>query len=474
MRAIPILFIVVLLTLASSPLLSAATLGTPTDVGFASYDGSTQYYSQLLPTDFNSAKQYDVIIALHGSGSSRTQYASDTRDECRATRDVAANHDMIMICPDYRAVGSWMNAPAEADVVQIIQDLKTQYNVGKVIVTGASMGGTGALTFTALHPELVDGVCSVNGLANFVGYTTSMPSLLTQISTAFGGNSAQYTYRSAINYPQSFTMPMSVTAGTLDTVVPPQSVIELTNTVKNTNPNLVSFIRNDGGHSTNYVDNAVALEYVVQNAKGINTDLHPITVNTSFEYQKLSTGATASTIDGWTVSGVAGVAKLTSSSIGQKFNGAIPDGSQVVYAANGDLYQYTGTTVRAGTYHMSLKTASGKDNAGVGTFLTGFMVSNNNVATVPDLLWGSSDSYTAGPGLTAGDWTTINVDWVVEPDNSAIGKYLYINYWANSGNTVYLDNVAVSFTPAPEPSTLALLAAGLIAFFACAWRKRKG
>ena len=43
-----------------------------------------------------------------------------------------------------------------------------------------------------------------------------------------------------------------------------------------------------GGHSTNYVDNAVALEYVVQNAKGIDTDLHPITVNTSFEYQKLS------------------------------------------------------------------------------------------------------------------------------------------------------------------------------------------
>ena len=60
---------------------------------------------QLLPTDFDPTKQYDVIIALHGSGSTRTQYAYDTRDECRATRDVAANHDMIMICPDYRATG---------------------------------------------------------------------------------------------------------------------------------------------------------------------------------------------------------------------------------------------------------------------------------------------------------------------------------------------------------------------------------
>ena len=48
--------------------------------------------------------------------------------------------------------------------------------------------------------------------------------------------------------PQSFTMPMSITAGMLDAIVPPQSVIQLANTVKNTNPvnpNVVSFVRAD-------------------------------------------------------------------------------------------------------------------------------------------------------------------------------------------------------------------------------------
>ena len=35
------------------------------------------------------------------------------------------------------------------------------------------------------------------------------------------------------------------------------------------------------------------------------------------------------------------------------------------------MFQFTGTTVHPGTYHLSLETASGKDNAQVGTFLTG-------------------------------------------------------------------------------------------------------
>ena len=286
-----------------------------------------------------------------------------------------------------------MNAAAEADVLQIINDLNTQYHVGQVIVTGASMGGTGA-DFTALHPDLVDGVCAVNGLANFVGYTSDNPTLVPQVQAAFAGTgltlAQEYAKRSAINSPQSFTMPMAVTAGMLDATVPPQSEISLANTVKSTvNPNVVSFVRATGGHSTNYVDNAVALEYVVQKAKGIDTDLHPITVNTSFEYQSLSTGGTVSTIDGWTVLGTVGVTKLTSAAIAAKFNGgSIPDGSQVAFVKNGDLFQYLGTTVQAGTYHLSFKTASEKGVAAAGDFLTGFMVDDSNVGTADDLAWG--------------------------------------------------------------------------------------
>jgi predicted esterase len=487
MRCFP-LFVTLILLVTPFSLAPAATLGTPADVSFTANDGTTQKYMQLLPTDFNAANQYDVIIALHGSGSDRTQYASNTREECRATRDVAANHDMIMISPDYRAYTSWMNAAAEADVVQIINRLKSQYNVGKVIVTGASMGGAGCLTFTALHPDLVDGVCSVNGLANFIGYTSDNSSLWPQIVTAFGGTPTQvpnqYQMRSAINSPGSFTMPMSITAGMHDATVPPQSVMQLFNTVQNTNPvnsKTLSLVRPTGGHVTNYVDTAVALEYVVQQAEGINTDLHPITLNTSFEYQKLSVGGSASTVDGWTdaLPGVTGasvsVVNLTAAGIAAKFNGAIPDGSQIATVTNNALFQFTGTTVRPGTYHLTLKTASGKDNAQVGTATVGFLVDSTTVGTTSSLWWGDGDSsHKTVSGLVAGNWTTVNVDWTVTADNASIGKYLYIDYLATTGNsTMYLDGVHVSFTPVPEPSTFVLLAAGLVALAAFARKKRK-
>lgn len=444
----------------------ASVLSSPTDVTFtATYDGVSQAYMQLLPQGFDAAQQHDVIIALHGSGSNKSQYATSSPDECRATRDVAANHNMILICPDYRGTTSWMNAAAEADVVQIINDLKSRYKIGKVIITGGSMGGTGALTFTALHPDLIDGVCSVNGLANFVGYTSSNSSLLPQIEASFGGSYAQvpaeYVKRSAANSPASFTMPMSVTAGGADTVVPPASVLSLYNTVRNDNPknaNTMSFYRAGTGHSTNYVDNAVALEYVVRRANGVNTDLNPITINTSFEYQSLAAGASTGGIAGWTVAGSnATVTRLSAADYAAKFDEPIPDGGQMAVAANDALYQFLGTTVRPGTYHLSVSVASAKDSPQAGTLAAGFLVADNTVASVSDLVWGDgSGSHTAGTGPTAGKWTQVTVDWVVDADNSSIGKYLYIDLWANSGNSVYFDNVNVTFTPAPEPPAVIL------------------
>ncbi|MFM8930782.1 MAG: alpha/beta fold hydrolase, partial [Gemmataceae bacterium] len=65
---------------------------------------------------------------------------------------------------------SWMGPAAEADIVQILRDLRKQYSVQKILLSGGSMGGTGALTFAALHPDLIDGVVSLNGTANLVEY----------------------------------------------------------------------------------------------------------------------------------------------------------------------------------------------------------------------------------------------------------------------------------------------------------------
>jgi len=453
------------LTILLSSTCLAGSLSAPQDLTFtANYDGTTQRYIQMLPVGYNPSQPVDILIALHGHGSDRWQFATGTFDEARASRDVAAKHNMIYICPDYRATTSWMGPAAEADTVQLINTLKQQYNVNQVFMVGGSMGGSSAMTFTAMHPDLIDGISAQNGLANHVEYTNFQDA----IAASFGGTKAQvpqqYYNRSAEYFPNSFTMPFSVTAGGADTVVPADSVMRLSQTVAQTNPNVISFYRPTGGHSTKYVDAAVALEYVVQNAKGIDTDLHPITINTSFESPALTDGAYTESIDGWTTvnaGGFAGIVNSTQAGYNAEYTDPIPDGDQIAFAKNFAFYQYLGTTVRPGTYHLSFYAGSQLSNPAPGTFIAGFMTADNNVAEVADLIWGSGDATTTGPGLTPGKWSKIDLDWIVDPDNASIGQQLYLNFWANSDNFVHFDKVDVSFTPVPEPATLLLLTLGL-------------
>jgi dipeptidyl aminopeptidase/acylaminoacyl peptidase len=217
----------------------------------------------ILPDDFNAEKPHSILIALHGHGSDRWQFVKDKRDECRAARDAAAKHNFIYVSPDYRAKTSWMGPAAEADVVQIIEELKARYRVNKIIVSGGSMGGTAALTFAALHPELVNGVVSMNGTANLVEYDQ----FLAAIAESFGGTKAEkpdeYKKRSAELHLDRLTMPTACTTGGKDRVVPPDSVLRLVEGLKEREKPVKLIHRPDGGHATNYADAIEAYEFVL-------------------------------------------------------------------------------------------------------------------------------------------------------------------------------------------------------------------
>ena len=236
-----------------------------TDVSFtATCDGTEQRYVVMLPSGFKPKRPYDLLIALHGHGSDRWQFISDPRDECRAARDVAAEHGMIYVSPDYRAKTSWMGPNAEADLLQIIGGLKKKYRVSRVFLCGGSMGGTASLTFTMLHPKLVDGVASMNGTANLVefdGFTDS-------IAASFGGSKTavpdEYKKRSAEFWPERFRMPVGITASGRDTTVPPQSVMRLSDALKARGRKVLLIYRAEAGHSTDYDDARSILEFVIQ------------------------------------------------------------------------------------------------------------------------------------------------------------------------------------------------------------------
>lgn len=244
----------------------------PEDISFqAESDQTEQRFVQIMPADFQADQTHDLLIALHGHGSDRWQFVRDPRDECRSARDVAAKHRMIYVSPDYRAKTSWMGPKAEADLVQIIRDLKKRHRVGRVFITGGSMGGTAALTFAALHPDLIAGVASMNGTANLLEYANFQDA----ISASFGGTKAaipdEYKKRSAEYWPERLTMPVGITTGGQDTLVPPHSVERLAGVLKQLNRQVLLIRRDTTGHQTNYEDGVAILEFVIQRAKPLAT-----------------------------------------------------------------------------------------------------------------------------------------------------------------------------------------------------------
>jgi pimeloyl-ACP methyl ester carboxylesterase len=247
---------------------AAADQPTIKDVRFtAKCDGTEQYYVLVLPEGFQAGQPCDMLIALHGHGSDRWQAIKDPPDEFRAPRDVAAAHRMLFVSPDYRAKTSWMGPKAEADLMQIIEELKSQYKIGKILLSGGSMGGTSALTFAAMHPELIQGVVSMNGTANHFEYENFQDA----IGESFGGTKkqipAEYKKRSAEYWPEKLTMPICITAGGKDTIVPPESVLRLAGVLKKLQPNVLLIYREAGEHRTFYDDSKAAFDFVVEKMK---------------------------------------------------------------------------------------------------------------------------------------------------------------------------------------------------------------
>ncbi len=238
------------------------------DVTFkADYDGTQQKYMLLLPENFDASQAHNLLIALHGHGSDRRQFIENPRDECRAVREIAAKYGMILVSPDYRATTSWMGPAAEADVVQIIDELKKQYAVDRIFLCGGSMGGTAALTFAALHPERIDGVAAMNPTANLLEYENFQDA----IAESFGGTKAEilaeYKKRSAEYWPERLTMPVGITVSGNDDVVPPQSATRLAGILKQLHRDVLLISRESAGHETNLDDARSILEFVMCRTK---------------------------------------------------------------------------------------------------------------------------------------------------------------------------------------------------------------
>ncbi len=248
----------------------------------AKYDGSEQRYVMLRPKAIDADKPIDLLFALHGHGSDRWQYIRDNRGECRGTRVAGQRRGMLIVSPDYRAKTSWMGPAAEADMLQLIELLRKEYKIGRIFVSGGSMGGTSALTFAALHPQLVSGVVALNPLADHVSYDQFQDA----ISESFGGSKEQvpeeYRKRSALYFPERFTMPVSITLGGKDTLVPPDSARKLAKAIGERFGELIYVDdKPERGHETDLPGTLNAFEEMFRRADSTRVTLDGVVVHPS-------------------------------------------------------------------------------------------------------------------------------------------------------------------------------------------------
>jgi len=253
-----------------------AVADTEEDISFvAAVDGSEQRYVLWQPSEVSALEGCSVIIALHGHGSDRWQFIRNPRDECRAVRDVARKHKMVILAPDYRAATSWMGPAAESDLLQIIGEYRQLYHPPRVLLVGGSMGAASALTFAALHSETIDGVVAMNGIANHEEYTGFQDA----ISVSFGGSKTEkpeeYRKRSAEFSADRLTMPLAFTVSGFDDVTPPQSIRRLAEKLNTLKRDVLLIESPSGGHETSYEHACKALEYVICKTAHIKKENHP-------------------------------------------------------------------------------------------------------------------------------------------------------------------------------------------------------
>jgi lysophospholipase L1-like esterase/pimeloyl-ACP methyl ester carboxylesterase len=251
------------LVLSGSGLAAEEGWQEPQDRAFVSrLDGTEQRYVLLRPADYDPARVYDVLIMLHGHGSDRWQFIRQARAECSESRRFAAQASMICVSPDYRAPTSWMGPAAEADMVQLIDELHRGQRIGRILLLGGSMGGTSALAFAAQHPQLIDGVVSLNGTANMLEYEQFQEAIQASYGGTKDSHREVYRTRSAELFAANLTMPLAATTGGRDTLVPPDSVLRLLQHLQTGGAQVLSLHRPDGGHDTNAQDTREALEFV--------------------------------------------------------------------------------------------------------------------------------------------------------------------------------------------------------------------
>lgn len=123
---------------------------------FSGVDNSDQPYALYLPQHFDPARQYPLVLSLHGASSDHRLNLRQVLG--RDVRDV----DFIVAAPLARGTMGY-RLLAETDVYDLLADLERRFPIDpdRVYLTGLSLGGGGALWLALTRPDVWAAVAAV-------------------------------------------------------------------------------------------------------------------------------------------------------------------------------------------------------------------------------------------------------------------------------------------------------------------------
>lgn len=171
------------------------------------------------------------IVNLHGHGSSGDQLY--TRPDIAGTWLPAfLARGMGILTPNLRG-NAWMSPKAASDLHSLLEYVRQTYGAGRFVFVGGSMGGSSNLIYSVLHPEDVAGtmaLCPSTDLITYYPWCVAQTSsaILQEIATAirvsYGGLPTilqeRYSAHSALLNTDRLTMPVFVSHGDADTIIP--------------------------------------------------------------------------------------------------------------------------------------------------------------------------------------------------------------------------------------------------------------
>ncbi len=137
------------------------------------WDGTLQPYSIYVPTAYDGARAWPLVVALHGAHSDHRQmlqrvFGFDNRpgesDEDASRNDLTVpDVPAIVVAPFGRGEVAGYDGLGGEDVLRVIADVRRAYKVDaeRIALTGLSMGGGGTWQIGLTHPELFSALAPV-------------------------------------------------------------------------------------------------------------------------------------------------------------------------------------------------------------------------------------------------------------------------------------------------------------------------